>query len=72
VEKRRLSPGLLAAIVAGHLILTSFIWRDIRNRSDDQVRGSKRLWRFATGVNSANSIAYLLFGRRRVDRPTGA
>jgi hypothetical protein len=65
MEKRKPSPAVIAAIVAGHLAVTSLTWRDIRHRPDDQIRGSKKKWRIATGANTANSLAYFLFGRKR-------
>jgi hypothetical protein len=33
-------------------------------RSDDQVRGNKKLWWFVVTINRGNLIAYWLFGRR--------
>jgi hypothetical protein len=69
MTRRTLSPAAWAAIVAGHLAVTSLIWRDIRRRPDDQIRGSKNVWRVATAANSANSVAYLLFGRKRAGAP---
>jgi hypothetical protein len=63
--KRTPSPKVIAAIVVGHLVLTTLAWRDIRRRPDDQIRGSKKVWRVATGANSANSLAYFVFGRKR-------
>jgi hypothetical protein len=65
VEKRKASPALLAAILAAHVVVTSLVWRDIRGRTDDEVRGPKRVWRTATALNTVGSIAYLLFGRTR-------
>jgi hypothetical protein len=65
MPKRAPNPKVIAAIVAGHLAVTTLAWRDIRRRPDDQIRGSKKVWRVATGANSANSLAYFLFGRKR-------
>jgi hypothetical protein len=61
---RRPNPKVIAAIVAGHLALTTFAWRDIRHRPDDEVRGSKKVWRMATAVNSVHTLAYFIFGRK--------
>jgi hypothetical protein len=55
----RLAPFLIA-----HVIITAFTWRDLRQRTDDQVRGSKRAWRVASAVNTLGSLAYWLFGRQ--------
>ena len=38
---------------------------DIRRRSPDEVRGSKRLWTAAAFVNFVGPISYFLIGRRR-------
>jgi hypothetical protein len=67
VEQRKLSPGLLAVILAAHATVTAFTWRDLRNRSEEQVRGSKKVWRLVTALNTTGSLAYWLFGRKRVD-----
>jgi len=58
------SPRLIAALAVGHVIVTTLVWRDLRQRADDEVRGSKRLWRIASAANMSNSIAYLLIGRK--------
>ena len=65
--QRKLTPAQWTAIMAGHLLVTSLVWRDIRNRPADRIRGSKRLWRIATAANSGNSVLYLLFGRKRAN-----
>jgi hypothetical protein len=58
-------PKLYAALLVAHLIVTSLTWRDLRNRSVDEVRGPKRLWRVASAANMGNSVAYVLFGRKQ-------
>ena len=47
------------------LILQLAALVDLRGRSDEQVRGSKRLWRAASFVNFVGPIAYLVAGRKR-------
>lgn len=54
----------LAAVVAAQTVSSALAWRDLAQRSDDQVRGPKNLWRVIVTVNPGNSIAYWLFGRR--------
>ena len=49
-----------------HLILVTLTWRDLRTRPDAAVRGRKRLWRVAATMNTTGSVAYWLFGRRRL------
>jgi hypothetical protein len=48
------------------LALTLWTLRDIRRRSDDQIKGSKRFWTIFAFVQPVGSIAYLLFGRQRL------
>lgn len=55
---------LLAAIVVPiEVVLAVLAWRDLDQRSDGQVRGTKRLWRAIVVMNPGNSIIYWLFGR---------
>jgi hypothetical protein len=65
MERTRPKPAVIAAILAGHVAVTALTWRDLRHRTDDQVRGSKKWWRVASAANSGNSLIYLLLGRRK-------
>jgi hypothetical protein len=56
-------PFVLAAL-AGHVLLTTLVWRDIERRDRSGLRGSKRLWRTLTALNTGNHLVYLLVGRR--------
>jgi hypothetical protein len=60
-------PKFYTALLVAHLIVTSLTWRDIRSRSDDDIRGPKRLWRVASAANMSNSLVYYLVGRKRID-----
>jgi hypothetical protein len=71
MPQRKISPALIAAILALHTVVTAFTWRDIRNRPDDQIRGSKKLWRLVSAANTGNSIIYFVLGRKRVKLPDG-
>lgn len=55
----------LAVVLAVALwaLVTPFVWRDLRRRPADQVRGRKWVWWVAT-TNLSGSAAYLLVGRR--------
>jgi hypothetical protein len=53
-------------VLVAHLVVTALTWRDMANRADGEVRGSKRFWRIASAVQTGNSLAYWLFGRRRI------
>lgn len=61
---------LIAALAVGHLVVTTLVWRDLRRRTDDQVRGSKRIWRIASMANMSNSVVYVLIGRKPSEQPT--
>jgi hypothetical protein len=56
---------ILIAVLIVHVILARFTLRDLRRRSDEAVRGPKRLWRVWATTNTTGSLAYWLFGRRR-------
>lgn len=59
-------PGRIALAVLASISLTSGVlaWRDLGRRPAGAVRGDKRIWRVAILLNSGNSVAYWLFGRR--------
>jgi membrane-anchored protein YejM (alkaline phosphatase superfamily) len=65
--KKPLTPkrlAVFAVILMVELAFATFAWRDLRNRTADQVRGSKRVWHIAILANPGNSIAYWLIGRK--------
>jgi len=51
----------LAAIEVASAVLA---WRDLGRRANDEVRGSKQLWRVLIAINPGNSAAYWVVGRR--------
>jgi hypothetical protein len=55
---------VLGIVVATQTVGSALAWRDLAQRSDDQVRGPKNLWRVIVTINPGNSIAYWLLGRR--------
>jgi hypothetical protein len=57
---------VIVAVLVVHLLLAKLTWRDLRRRPDAAVRGKKRVWRFASSVNTTGSVAYWLFGRRQI------
>jgi len=65
-EPRRLKPYVLTALVFVDLVMAVLAWRDLSQRSDEQVRGGHRFWRVAIIANPGNSVAYWILGRRRV------
>ncbi len=44
------------------MISAVLAWRDLGSRSNDQVRGSKKIWRVFIALNPGNSFAYWIFG----------
>ncbi len=54
---------LAAILVPIEVALAVRAWRDLDQRTDDQIRGTKRLWRAMVVINPGNSIIYWLFGR---------
>jgi hypothetical protein len=60
--KQRAGIMVLAAIELAAKLAAA---RDIKRRSDDQVRGSKLLWRLALLVNTFGPLSYFLWGRRK-------
>jgi hypothetical protein len=47
-----------------HLSVLALTWRDINRRPSRQLRGSKRLWRTASALNTLGAAAYWLAARR--------
>ncbi len=47
-----------------HILVAAVTWRDIGRRSPHQMRGSKRLWRLLSAVNTLGAVGYWLVGRR--------
>ena len=65
VGRRKPNKKILAVALVIHAVAMTFTWRDLNHRSAAEVRGPKRLWRIASGLNTMWSAAYWLFGRRR-------
>ncbi|RMI40921.1 PLDc_N domain-containing protein [Actinomadura harenae] len=63
VGQRRMIVG--AAVVQWGLAIAALV--DLRRRTAEEVRGSKRVWRVVAFVNFAGPLAYFLFGRRKRD-----
>jgi hypothetical protein len=64
VRNRIRQPSIWVVLI-GHVVVTALVWRDLRRRSDSEVRGGKKLWRVLSALNTGNSLVYLLLGRRR-------
>lgn len=48
------------------IMLAAALW-DIRQRSEDEIQGSKVMWTLVSFVNFIGPIAYFLFGRKRTE-----
>ena len=55
---------LLAGLVAVEIVAAALAWRDLGARSDEQIRGTKAIWRAVIVANPGNSLVYWLIGRR--------
>jgi hypothetical protein len=70
LRKRRYSDigdagkAAVLVITAISLVIIGTAERDIGRRDEDEVRGSRTVWRLVS-LNALGAIAYLGFGRRR-------
>ena len=55
---------LVAGLVAVEVVSAVLAWNDLNQRADDQIRGTRKLWRVIIVANPGNSIAYWILGRR--------
>jgi hypothetical protein len=55
---------VIAVVVPMEVVSAVFAWRDLSQRGDGEIRGSKRFWRLFMAVNPGNSLLYWLLGRR--------
>ena len=58
------SNPFLVGLVVLHIIVTAITWRDLRERSDAQVRGPRWFWRAFAPLQMGNSALYWLVGRK--------
>jgi hypothetical protein len=59
--RQRAGMGVLGVIQVALLIAAL---RDLRQRSDEEINGSRRLWKAAVFINYIGPIAYFWKGRR--------
>jgi hypothetical protein len=57
---------VVVVAIALWTVVTPYMWRDLRSRTPDQVRGPKWLWWMASS-NLTGSIGYWMFARRDAD-----
>jgi hypothetical protein len=76
-EKKRLAERpppqkvILGLILAISLVIVGFAERDLQGRPEEQIRGSRFVWRLAS-LNAVGALAYLGLGRRRAGAPPPA
>ncbi len=54
---------LTLAIILQVTLLIAAQW-DIQKRPEDEIRGSKSMWRMVAFINFIGPLAYFLFGRQ--------
>jgi hypothetical protein len=65
VSHIKLTPRQIAILLVAHVAVTAVTWRDLARRTDDEVRGSRRVWRVASALQMGNSLVYWLFARKQ-------
>ncbi|PZS16033.1 MAG: hypothetical protein DLM60_16060 [Pseudonocardiales bacterium] len=55
---------VLLVIVVLEVVSAAMAWRDLARRSDDQMRGKKKVWRAFVTIHPGNSLVYWVVGRR--------
>ena len=63
-KSSRIKYNRILLLLAGHVLVAAWTWRDIRQQPARQVRGSKALWRVFSAVNTLGSVSYWPIGRR--------
>ncbi len=66
-QRQTFSPARARAAGQAIINLALVIWavRDIRRRSDDEIKGNRKLWMLAAFAPPIGPIAYFVFGRKR-------
>jgi hypothetical protein len=62
-ERSPVEKAILGVMLLVSLAVVGFAERDLRQRPEEQVRGSKLVWRLAS-LNALGALAYLGLGRR--------
>jgi len=70
-SRRASAPAQARAMAQGliNLVLVIMTVRDIRRRSDDELKGKRSWWLLAAFAPPFGPIAYLIFGRKRSTGP---
>ena len=68
------SRAMKAPAIAQRMIQLALVFwavRDIRQRRDDEINGSRKVWTLAAFAPPIGPIAYFLFGRKRNTQEDG-
>ncbi len=65
-QSKRHSIKVVLLYLPIHLLVVALTWRDISRRPEQQLRGSKRVWRLVSAANTLGAVAYWVAGRRAV------
>jgi hypothetical protein len=60
-DRQKILLGFVAVI---GILSCALAWRDLARRDNQEVRGSKIIWRIFISLNPGNSLLYWLFGRK--------
>lgn len=60
-DRQKILLGFVAVI---GILSCALAWRDLARRGNQEVRGSKIIWRIFISLNPGNSLLYWLFGRK--------
>ena len=55
---------LLAVLVSVEVILAVLASRDLRGRTDSEIRGKRAFWRWSIRANPGNALVYWAIARR--------
>ncbi len=62
-DRPPLQKAFIALTTLASLVVVGFAERDLQGRPEEQIRGNRFVWRFAS-LNAFGALAYLCFGRR--------
>lgn len=62
-DRPPLQRALIVLATLLSLAIVGFAERDLQGRPEEQIRGSRFVWRLAS-LNAVGALAYLRFGRR--------
>lgn len=62
---------VIAVVVPLEVVSAVFAWRDLSQRDDAEIHGSKRFWRLFMAMNPGNSLLYWLVAPSRASMSRG-